>query len=188
MKKVLLLTISLFFITISIAAPDIPDSIKDIKISLKTEKEVNQALEIIKTNSPKVYQSLKKLRKSNPEDFNKKLRNHYYTWLHTQVLIKNMPKKEKGYRQLVKDSEVELKNLQISYQTANQNEKSSLKNKIIQAAQKRYQIELKMKNFQVEQLKVVLEKKQKEVGTFKKHQDIFIERVATKCTREKISK
>lgn len=188
MKKYLYFIIILLFEIHVFSIPNIPDSIEDIKINLNTDEEIEEALNILKEYNPKIFQTLKRLKSKDPSEFSKRLMNHYYTWIHTQVLIKNLPKKEPRYRKSVKESEILLNALSESYQKANDSEKIALKEEIVKTAEKRYEIENKMNIQQLEQLKAILEKKSKEIRVFEKNKDIFINRIVTKCTREKITK
>jgi len=167
------------------AGPAIPDSIEDIKISIETESQINQALHIIKKHDSKIFNELISLREKDPAQFKKRLKNYYYEWMHTQVLLKNLPKRKKGYRKKVKESEIELKDLFIKFNKVAETDKPEVKNLIQKAALKRYEIELAMQKFQVDQLKIILAKKEKDVMRYEKNKDLFIDRVVTKNTRKR---
>ena len=125
---------------------------------------------------------LKKLRKSNPEEFKIKLKNNYYTLLHIKMLEKKMKPKKTGYREKVKKSEILLSGLKKEYRECSPEKKDLLRKNILLAAEERYNIELEELKYHENQAKNFSVSLEKKCNDFEKNKEKFIDRIVTKLT------
>ncbi|MBN2143268.1 MAG: hypothetical protein JW774_01460 [Candidatus Aureabacteria bacterium] len=171
----------LFICQLNTADDSVPSSVEEIKISLNSQTEINNALNEIKADSPKDYEELKEIQKKDQEEFKLKLHNRYYTLMHKKVLLQKMPPRTKGYRELVKESETGFAELKKRYNDADETAKSQVEDEIRQAAENRFSIELDYLKKKEERAKRYFDSLTLRREKFEKNKLKHVQRMITRC-------
>ncbi len=86
-------------------------TVKTIKISLESEKDVDDAMKMIKSDNEKLYGNLSALKKSNKKRFMQELRREYYNLVLRRKYQAVTPQRKKSGMELQRINEKKLRDL-----------------------------------------------------------------------------
>lgn len=153
----------------------------EINVQLKTDQDIERAMQELKNSAPKSYKILIELKKTNKDEFKSRLYNHYYIHLHKKELEKRYPNPKEGYRTLAKESDRAIEQLSEKYKASDN--RAEIERQMEDEAVKRYHIELDFLVMKSQQEQNDSEDEIKKIEEFKKNKDRFIGRMLNKMKR-----
>lgn len=157
------------------------DNSNPIDIKLNTEQEITEALKTVQKADKPFYDKLMSLKQKDEKEFKSRLYNRYFTILQKEKLLAMKKPRVKGYRELVKDSEILFSGLRNRLKkSTDEAERAKIKSEIAKASEERFQMELNFLKYRANKAKAYSDVLQNKVSDFETKKAKYIERVANK--------